>query len=540
MFDVPRGVLADFEFAARPASGRTWFAWLLASSKRPHSECGAINSAPSHRTPPAPTRCSSPTTPAPSSAAIWALGWPMPARVLDLFTEFRDRTNGLATPAGAGLLGALDLFGLDTIGAAEKEAMRELVCAAGRGRERAAPAILDYCESDVARARATAAGHAAAASICRAHCCAAATWPRRRAWSATACRSIPRCSARLRGTLDGHSGRADRRHRHRLRRVRRAHLQGRPVRRWLAANGIPWPRLDSGRLDLSDDTFRQMAQAYPAVAPLRELRSALSEMRLNDLAVGRDGRNRTILSAFRSRTGRNQPSNTKFIFGPSVWLRGLIQPPPGYGVAYIDWSQQEFGIAAALSGDRGDAGRLSLRRSLSGLRQAGRRRAGGRHQGRRTRPSASCSSSACWPSSTAWRRKPGAAHRPAADRRARSAAGPPRDLPRVLALVGRRRRPRHAARLDLHTVFGWHVHVGEQSNPRSLRNFPMQANGAEMLRLACCFATERGIEVCAPVHDAVLIARRSNGSKRTSRPCGPPWRKRPRRYWADSSSAPRR
>jgi DNA polymerase I-like protein with 3'-5' exonuclease and polymerase domains len=58
---------------------------------------------------------------------------------------------------------------------------------------------------------------------------------------------------------------------------------------------------------------------------------------------------------------------------------------------------------------------------------------------------------------------------------------------------------------SLHTVFGWHVHVGETSNPRSLRNFPMQANGAEMLRLACCLGTERGIEVCAPVHDAVLI-----------------------------------
>jgi DNA polymerase-1 len=26
-----------------------------------------------------------------------------------------------------------------------------------------------------------------------------------------------------------------------------------------------------------------------------------------------------------------------------------------------------------------------------------------------------------------------------------------------------------------------------------------------MLRLACCLATEAGIEVCAPVHDAVLI-----------------------------------
>jgi DNA polymerase-1 len=33
----------------------------------------------------------------------------------------------------------------------------------------------------------------------------------------------------------------------------------------------------------------------------------------------------------------------------------------------------------------------------------------------------------------------------------------------------------------------------------------MQANGAEMLRLACCFATERGVEVCCPVHDAILI-----------------------------------
>jgi len=33
----------------------------------------------------------------------------------------------------------------------------------------------------------------------------------------------------------------------------------------------------------------------------------------------------------------------------------------------------------------------------------------------------------------------------------------------------------------------------------------MQANGAERLRLACCLATERGIEVCAPIHDALLV-----------------------------------
>ena len=33
----------------------------------------------------------------------------------------------------------------------------------------------------------------------------------------------------------------------------------------------------------------------------------------------------------------------------------------------------------------------------------------------------------------------------------------------------------------------------------------MQANGAEMLRLACILATERGLRVVAPIHDALLI-----------------------------------
>jgi hypothetical protein len=33
----------------------------------------------------------------------------------------------------------------------------------------------------------------------------------------------------------------------------------------------------------------------------------------------------------------------------------------------------------------------------------------------------------------------------------------------------------------------------------------MQSNGAEMLRLACCSATEREVQVVAPVHDALLI-----------------------------------
>jgi DNA polymerase I len=57
----------------------------------------------------------------------------------------------------------------------------------------------------------------------------------------------------------------------------------------------------------------------------------------------------------------------------------------------------------------------------------------------------------------------------------------------------------------LSTVFGWALRTENTLRSTTLRNFPMQANGAEMLRLACCLATERGIDVCAPVHDALLI-----------------------------------
>jgi DNA polymerase-1 len=41
----------------------------------------------------------------------------------------------------------------------------------------------------------------------------------------------------------------------------------------------------------------------------------------------------------------------------------------------------------------------------------------------------------------------------------------------------------------LHAVLGWTVGVGRDANPRSLRNFPRQADGAEMLWLACCLTT---------------------------------------------------
>jgi DNA polymerase I-like protein with 3'-5' exonuclease and polymerase domains len=217
-----------------------------------------------------------------------------------------------------------------------------------------------------------------------------------------------------------------------------------------------------------------------------------------------------LLSAFGSRTGRNQPSNSKFIFGPSTWLRSLIRPAPGRAVAYVDWSQQELGIAAALSGDRrmqeayvsGDF-YLTFAMMASAVPPGATKKT---HATEREQFKTVAL---------------GVLYGLSADGLARKLNVPPcrgRELLRMHQETFRHFW-RWSDRVEtegmltgrLRTVFGWAVRVGADANPRSLRNFPMQANGAEMLRLACCLATERGIVVCAPVHDALLVEGPADG-----------------------------
>jgi DNA polymerase family A len=280
-----------------------------------------------------------------------ALNWPMPTRILDLFAEFKCRTCGVTTPNGAGLLGAMSFFGLDGITGCEKDSMRQLVMRGGRYSHDERLAILDYCQSDVdALAQLLpqmAPGIDLPRALVRGRYMAAAA---RMEWN-----GVPidvESLGRFRANWDTIQSRL-------IERIDRDYgiYEGRTFKAnrwasWLETKGIPWPRLDSGALALDDDTFRSMSRSHPDVAPIRELRNSLSKLRLHDLAVGKDGRNRCLLSAFGSKTGRNQPSNSKFIFGPSAWLRSLIKPQPGHALAYVDYSQQEFGIGAALAHDR--------------------------------------------------------------------------------------------------------------------------------------------------------------------------------------------
>jgi DNA polymerase I len=179
------------------------------------------------------------------------LGWPMPERILDLFAEFRARTNGLATPMGSGLLGALAYFGLDAMGTIEKAEMVGLILSGGPWSNAERTAVLDYCEEDVEALerllpamlpridlpRALLRGRYMAAAAAMEHNGVpidVATWQTLRdRWTAIPDKLIPAMD-RDYGVYDGHRFRHDR------------------FARWLASNNIPWPRLENGQLDLVD------------------------------------------------------------------------------------------------------------------------------------------------------------------------------------------------------------------------------------------------------------------------------------------------
>ena len=432
-----------------------------------------------------------------------ALGWPLPERVLDLYAEFRVLTNGRPATCGKGLVGALAWHGLPAIDAADKDSMRKLIISGGPWSEDQRRDILSYCETDVDALsrllpamlprldlpRALLRGRSMLAVAHMEHrgvpIDTVTLEALRQNWTGLK-DSLISAVDRDYGVFDGHSFKADR------------------FAAWLAKSGIPWPRLESGSLALDDDTFRDMSKAHPAVAPLRELRSSLSQLRLNDLAVGTDGRNRVLLSPFGTKSGRNTPSNSRFIFGPSVWLRGLIQAPPGRALAYVDWSQQEFGIAAALSGDENmQRAYASGDPYLAFAKQAGAvpaeaTKATHGHVRDLYKTCALGVQFGMGPESLAQRiGKPVIAGRDLLSAHHRTY--------RKFWQWSDAAADEFAMNGKLWTVFGWPLYAEAGDGARTARNFPMQANGAEMMRLASCYMVEAGIEVCCPVHDAFLI-----------------------------------
>ncbi|VUX55307.1 DNA polymerase I family protein with 3'-5'-exonuclease and polymerase domains [uncultured Woeseiaceae bacterium] len=432
-----------------------------------------------------------------------ALGWPLPANVLDLFVEFRTATNGLWLPHGVGILGALAYFGIPSLPIQTKEEMRALVMGGGPWSSAQEGQILDYCESDVIALEKLLPRMIGMIDVPRA-------LHRGRYMKAVAVMEsvgIP-IDHELFDTLTGEWNSI------KLELIREidarydiyegTHFRRSAFERYLVNNDLRWPKLPTGNLDLKETTFKSMAKIYPELIPLKNLRNILAKMRLSRLPVGPDGRNRCLLSPFRSKTGRNQPSSSRFIFNCPSWQRGLIAPTEGRGLAYLDYAQQEFGIAAALSNDqrmqdvyRSEDPYVAFAKLANAVPQD----ATARSHPHERKQFKECQLGVQY----------GMGSATLAER-----IGQSRVEAENLLLIHHELFPDYwkwtQAVVDhsyltgnIKTVFGWEFLVQDSTSSRTLQNFPMQANGAEILRLACCWLTECGVAVCAPVHDALLI-----------------------------------
>jgi DNA polymerase-1 len=67
---------------------------------------------------------------------------------------------------------------------------------------------------------------------------------------------------------------------------------------------------------------------------------------------------------------------------------------------------------------------------------------------------------------------------------------------------------------SIETCFGWRFHIDRWRsrrygdggfNPRTIQDFPAQANGAEVMRLAVIWGLEAGLTIGGIVHDAIVL-----------------------------------
>jgi DNA polymerase-1 len=440
-----------------------------------------------------------------------ACNWGQPAATFDTYVEFRHYTNdGSAESKDRGkgfysLAGALRYFLDDTVDTAHKEEMRDQILQGPPFTHADRASILEYCEND--------------------------TWNLARLFAhlVPTIRSLPHALARTRFAwtlaqqerrgvpvdpfIDQLRERWDAMQVALVAKLDKFGIyeikDGKP--HWREArfvdvvreNHWTWLTLDSGALDQSDQAFRDMEGLYPQVGTLRELRYSLSKLKLNDLAIGNDGRNRAMLGPYGTKTARNAPSNSKFIFGPAKWIRFLIKPQPGHVLIHRDYKQQEPRIAAFLSRDA-----ALLEACLSGDVYLGMAKQLGLAPPDAT-PETHKSIRALFKTVVLGIQYGLGPHSLAA-RTGISLFEAAEILERLKArfhvfeAYAQRVTDHAGLELEIRTPFGWVMQCPPGINQRTVRNFPIQSTGAEILHVACVLAERRGIKIIAPVHDAFL------------------------------------
>ena len=271
-----------------------------------------------------------------------------------------------------------------------------------------------------------------------------------------------------------------------------------------------WPRTPKGKLKTNKHTLEEYADAFPEINDFKQVKNLLDSAKLATYEVSEDGRYRpnSGLKPFGTHTGRCNPSS-KWIFGTSKWGRNFMQPSFGNVLVYLDYKSEEPFVAARLSEDKaleasymtGDiylaTAKLAelipqdaVREDHEDIREAFKVIVLATNYGMGMS------------SITKSLRRFGF--------NASEAAGLMRkykDLYHVYFNWVEVRTNHAQMHGFISTSMGWDRHFAENSfiNPRSLMNWSIQSESAEILRNALIRLTDHHIKVCATVHDAFLI-----------------------------------
>lgn len=279
---------------------------------------------------------------------------------------------------------------------------------------------------------------------------------------------------------------------------------------WCRRMGIDWPvtvsqQTSKGYYSFRADVFKDMAIRHPFIEHVRQLLKTLSAAGQRTLVVDpRYHRHYFSTSAFRSVTGRNQPKG--FIFSGPKWLRFLILPEsPDHVLVYVDYTAQEVGLAAALSGD--DVLREIYQTSDCHMSFA--IRAGAAPQGatKKTHPDVRkryktvCLGVQYGQTAYGISGRLGISFRDAE------------------ALIGDHKRlfPRFwdwservvQGSFDrgwITTPCGWRSRVPFNSKEKTWMNWPMQSTASDIMRLTVTYLDRQNVQLLAPVHDGFVLS----------------------------------
>jgi hypothetical protein len=304
-----------------------------------------------------------------AEVATWlSKGWPAPARIFDVFQEFRLVTNTGLKSDPHSLESAGAHFHISMIAHATKKAMqREAMERLEWPPEKQKP-LIDYCWEDTL-------------ANARVFLCVLALWlelhrddqqralffalQRGQVAAALAAAELPGIpfSPDWYALQDSREAifvsmvedlRPD------LRRIYRGGKKGNPTftvnmfHEVMAKLGLAadWPLTDTGLLSTTDEVLNEMLMGNPDLEHLAEVIKVRSKSALLQCDVGQDMRARAAFFPGSTTTGRGAPSAKKFIFAAPKMFRHLIHTHRGRVVISFDYVAQESAVVGELAEDR--------------------------------------------------------------------------------------------------------------------------------------------------------------------------------------------